>query len=421
MTTMPKAGLALRAYLAATHLIPLVAGPVLARRRKRGKEHETRWVEKQGRGLAARPDGRLIWINAVGLGEILSLRGLIARMAAAAPDLHFLVTSTTAASARVFTAQMPPSTIHQFLPLDAPAYRRRFLDHVRPDLCIWAEQDLWPGLVFEADTRGIPQAMVAARMNAASFARHGKAAGLYRDLYARMALVTAQDDESAAHLSALGAAARVSGSLKPAAPALDCDPSALRELQAATGTRFVWALAPSHAADEAAALAAHQALRMQMPDALLIIAPRHPDRRDAISAACPAPPPCKSQGALPGKDDPVWLCDTLGDLGLVYRVASAVLIGGTFDTTEGHNPWEAAQLDCAVLHGPRVGNFTADFAALDTAGGAVAVQDAAAIANALRDHLAAVAAKAKATAQDAGRATDELARDLLALVKVRHD
>ena len=83
MTTMPKASLALRAYLAASHLIPLVAGPVLARRRKRGKEHPTRWVDKQGRGLAARPAGRLVWINAVGLGEILSLRGLIARMVAA--------------------------------------------------------------------------------------------------------------------------------------------------------------------------------------------------------------------------------------------------------------------------------------------------------------------------------------------------
>ncbi|WP_019954725.1 3-deoxy-D-manno-octulosonic acid transferase [Yoonia vestfoldensis] len=421
MTAMPRAGLALRAYLAASYLIPLAAGPVLARRRKRGKEHATRWIEKQGRGLAPRPTGRLVWINAVGLGEILSLRGLIARMAAAAPDLHFLVTSTTAASARVFAGQMPPRTIHQFLPLDAPAYRRRFLDHFRPDLCIWAEQDLWPGLVHDAGQRGIPQAMVAARMNAASLARHGKAAGLYRDLYMRMALVTAQDDDSAKHLSALGTAARVSGSLKPAAPALDCDPVALRDLQAVTGSRFVWAVAPSHPADEAAALAAHKALRMQMPDALLIIAPRHPDRRDAISAACPMPPPLKSQGALPSAADPSWLCDTFGDLGLVYRVARAVLIGGTFDTTQGHNPWEAAQLDCAVLHGPEVANFVADFAALDAAGGAIAVLDVAAIASALRGDLAAVAAKAKAGAQDAGRATDHLARDLLALLKVRHD
>jgi 3-deoxy-D-manno-octulosonic-acid transferase len=257
-------------------------------------------------------------------------------------------------------------------------------------------------------------------MNAASFARHGKAARLYCDLYARMAFVTAQDAGSAAHLTKLGAAARVSGSLKPAALALDCDTHALRDLQAAIGLRFVWAVAPSHPADEAAALAAHNLLRAQIPDALLIIAPRHPDRRDVIVAACPAPPPMKSQAALPGRDDPVWLCDTLGDLGQVYRVARAVLIGGTFDATEGHNPWEAAQLGCAVLHGPRTGNFTADFAALG-AGGAIAVHGAATIASALRGDLANVAGKAKAIAQDAGDATDLLARDLLTLLEARHD
>jgi 3-deoxy-D-manno-octulosonic-acid transferase len=195
----------------------------------------------------------------------------------------------------------------------------------------------------------------------------------------------------------------------------------LRDLQAAIGTRFVWAVAPSHPADESAALAAHDILRAQIPNALLIIAPRHPDRRDAIAAACPTPPARRSQGALPAAADPVWLCDTLGDLGLIYRVARAVLIGGTFDATDGHNPWEAAQLDCAVLHGPQVGNFSADFAALGAAGGAIAVNDAADIATALRGgELASVSSEAKRTAQEAGRATDRLAKDLLALLKAHH-
>ncbi|XOY55266.1 MAG: hypothetical protein ACMUJK_10805 [Rhodobacterales bacterium] len=106
--------------------------------------------------------------------------------------------------------------------------------------------------------------------------------------------------------------------------------------------------------------------------------------------------------------------------GWCTEVARAVLIGGTYDVTEGHNPWEAAQLGCAVLHGPNVGNFTADFAALG-AGGAITVHDAATIASALRGDLANVAGKAKAIARDAGDATDLLVRDLLALVKARHD
>ena len=395
---------------------------MLARRRKRGKEHPTRWVEKQGHGLAPRPKGRLVWINAVGLGEALSLRGLIARMAAQAPDVQFLVTTTTAAAARVFAAQMPPRTLHQFLPLDAPRYRRRFLGHFQPDLVVWAEQDLWPGLAFDTACRGIPQAMVAVRMDAASFARHQKAGRLYRDLYTVMALITAQDARSAAHLRDLGAEVQVTGSLKPAAPSLDCDAAALQDLRAVIGTRFVWAVAPSHPADEAHALAAHAILRAQDPDALLIIVPRHPDRRAAIAASCPAVPPLKSQGQVPQAADPVWLCDTLGDLGLIYRLADAVLVGGTHDATEGHNPWEAAQLDCALLHGPACANFTADFAALHAAHAAIAVTGPDDIVAALRrTDLNDVASKARKVAADAGRATDRLASDVLALLKARHD
>ncbi|WP_322894727.1 MULTISPECIES: 3-deoxy-D-manno-octulosonic acid transferase [unclassified Yoonia] len=417
MTSKVKTGPALRAYLAASYLVPLLATPILARRRERGKEHATRWVEKQGRGLAVRPDRRLIWLHAVGLGEVMSLRGLIARLAEALPNVQFLVTSSTAASARVFGDNLPPRTMHQFLPLDAPVYRQRFLDHFRPDLCIWAEQDLWPGFVHDLHRRGVPQAIVAARMNDAAFARHRKAAGLYRDLYARLALITAQDAVTAAHLATLGADVRVSGSLKPAAPALGCDAVALQALRDAIGARFVWAVAPSHPADEAAALAAHEVLRAQVPDALLIVAPRHPDRADL-----PGPAPRKSQGTRPGADDPLWICDTFGDLGLVYRVADAVLIGGTFDATEGHNPWEAAQLHCAVLHGPQMANFAADFATLDAAGGAMAVADAEAITAALlRPDLAQVAGETLAAAQEASLATDMLANDLAALLKPRHE
>ena len=161
MNKMRRGGL-LRAYLVTSYLFPLFAGRVLRKRIARGKEHPTRWIEKQARGLAPRPDGPLIWLHAVGLGEVLSLRGLIAIMADQAPDASFLVTSTTRASAVVFARNLPPRTIHQFLPLDAPSYRRRFLDHFQPNLCIWAEQDIWPGFVSDLNRRAIPQAVVAA-------------------------------------------------------------------------------------------------------------------------------------------------------------------------------------------------------------------------------------------------------------------
>jgi 3-deoxy-D-manno-octulosonic-acid transferase len=401
-------GFALRIYLAASHLMPLFAKPVLRRRLKRGKEHPARWPEKFGQNLAPRPDGPLIWLHAVGLGEVLSLRGLIERLGHARPDLSFLVTSTTATSAEVFAKNAPPRTLHQFLPLDAPAFRRRFLDHFSPDLCIWVEQDLWPGIVSDLAARRIPQCMVAARMNAASFRSHEKAAGLYRDLYGAMTMITAQDAATATHLSSLGAEVAVTGSLKPAAPLLAYEKAELDVLRQALSDRMVWAVAPAHAEDIALAHAAHEKLRKTDPTALLIIAPRFP--QDVTQVVGPR----RSKGEIPAPDDAIWLCDTFGDLGLIYRLARTVLIGGTFNDVEGHNPWEAAALGCAILHGPRVANFKTDYAQLDEVSGAIAVATADDITAALLSgDLPAVAQNAGVAIKTASAQTDALAADLL--------
>ncbi|MEL7179670.1 MAG: glycosyltransferase N-terminal domain-containing protein [Pseudomonadota bacterium] len=405
-------GVALRSYLAATHLIPLVAKPILKRRLKRGKEHPTRWREKLGQGLAARPNGPLIWLHAVGLGEVLSLRGLIDRLGAARPDLSFLVTSNTAASAQVFAKHAPARTIHRFFPLDAPTYRRRFLDHFAPDLCIWAEQDLWPGMASDLAARGIPQCLIAARMNARSYRSHQKAASLYRDLYSAMALVTAQDQATADHLNALGAQATVSGSLKPAAPQLRCDTDDLDRISAHLSGRFTWVVASAHPDDIAVACAAHDQLRQTDPSALLIIAPRFPDRPLDVQG------PQRSKAQMPGQNDPIWLFDTFGELGLVYRLSRAALIGGTFGEIEGHNPWEAAALGCAVLHGPRTANFRDDYARLADVSGAITVQKAYEVTTAL------TSAKLEATSDNATRAisvasaqVDTLAQRLLQVLE----
>ena len=408
LPTDMQRGLALRSYLAASHLLPLIARPILRKRLKRGKEHPTRWTEKLGQSLAPRPKGPLVWLHAVGLGEVLSLRGLISRMAAERPELSFLVTSSTAASAKVFGKNAPPRTIHQFLPLDAPTYRRKFLDHFRPDLCIWAEQDLWPGMVSDLAARDIPQCVVAARMNEKSYRSHQRASGLYHDLYAAMAMVTAQDEKTAKHLQALGARVTVSGSLKPAAPQLSCDLTELAAIKTQFADRMVWAVAPAHPHDIKLAQDAHRQLRTKDPSALLIIAPRFPDAELALNA------PRRSKQELPSADDPVWLCDTFGDLGLVYRLADAALVGGSFTDIEGHNPWEAIALGCAVLHGPRTANFAADYAQLAAADGAVVVRSADDVtATLLDDSLGATVANAKGAVDLASTRTDKLAADML--------
>lgn len=409
-------GLFLRGYLLAARALPLIAPTVLRRRLARGKEDPARWREKLGEPSQPRPEAPVIWLHAVGLGEVLALRGLIAEMAAQAPDAEFLVTSTARSSALVMAANLPPRTRHQFLPLDAPRYLARFLDHWRPVLSVWAEQEIWPAAVVAAHARAIPLAMVNARITADSHARRARARGLYADLLARFALVLAQDQGTADRLADLGAqGVRIGGSLKPAAPPLSVDLAELARLRAALEGRKIWVAASTHPGDEAEALAA------ALPDRLLILAPRDIGRADQIAADLAArglPFVRRSRGDLPGPQTRVWLADSYGELGLWYRLADTALVGGGFDAIGGHNPWEAAALDTAVLHGPDTANFAADYALLDQAQAARRVAPGE-LAAALQDPgLPALAARARALVAAAQGSLAPLAADLLALARL---
>jgi 3-deoxy-D-manno-octulosonic-acid transferase len=414
--------MALRAYLVLAHAIPLAAPAMLRRRLRAGREDPSRWREKLGEAGAARPAGRLVWLHAVGLGEVLALRGLIAAMAEAAPDLSFLVTSSARSSAEVMAGNLPTRTVHQYLPLDAPRYLDRFLNHWQPGLSVWAEQDLWPGAVWAADRRGIPLALVNARMNAAAAAKRARAAGLYRDAFARFRMVAAQDTDTARHLTALGARdVAVTGSVKAAAPPLAVDADALADLRKVTAERKPWLASSTHPEDEAAALAVQAALYASDPARLLIIVPRTPARLPDILSAVSAhglTASVASQGAaLPVEGHPVHIDDRFGMLGLWYRAVPVALIGGSFGATEGHNPWEAAALGCAVLHGPRTANFAGDYARLHAGDAARLVTQETLTATISNPALPAMAARAR-TLWEAQRGTlAPLARDLIALME----
>ncbi len=422
----PPTGAVLRAYLLALRAAGPILSAYLRRRLKHGKEDPARWREKLGQASVPRADGPLIWLHAVGLGEVMALRGLIAAMGQVRPDLSFLVTSSARSSAHAFAGNTPPRTQHQFLPLDAPGPVAAFLEHWRPDLSVWAEQDLWPGMVVATHRRGIPLALINARMNARAFAARSKSLGLYADLYARFAHISAQDAITARHLEALGAqGVPVTGSLKAGAGPLADQPDARAVLAKALGARKPWCAASSHAADEAVALAAHKTLLDEDPARLLIIAPRDPTRRNDIVTACAAAGlsvAVRSTGDTPTTTDAVYLADTFGEMGLWYRLCPVALVGGSLGDTGGHNPWEPAHLGCAVLHGPNVANFAADYAAFHAAGAARLVADAGQLAAALQNpHLPEKAARGLALAQGGMAGMDALCAQLLALMtEVRH-
>jgi 3-deoxy-D-manno-octulosonic-acid transferase len=400
-------------------LIPLFSVPLLRRRLRRGKEDPGRWREKLGVASLRRPDGPLVWCHAVGLGEVLALRGLINAMARQRPELRFLVTSTARSSAQVFAFNLPPGTVHQFLPLDAPAYLSRFLDHWRPALSVWAEQELWPGAVAAVHARGIPLALVNARITARSHARRRRLRPLYRELLSCFALISVQESASAARLLELGApTVRVHGSFKPVAPPLTVDWQELGRLRRHLAGRRVWLAASTHPGDEQQVFAAQVLLREM--GWLLILVPRDPRRADIVASALSAAGlqyQRRSLAQLPTPQHSVWLADSYGELGLWYRLAEVALVGGGFDHIGGHNPWEPASLGVPVLHGPDAANFLSDYMRLDGADAARCVAPGA-LAEALQQcDLPQVAARASVLVRQARGQLAPLARDLLLLMQ----
>lgn len=359
----------------------------LRRRVARGREEASRLPEREGFG-AARPAGPLVWLHAASVGETQSALPLIAAMTAARPDLAVLLTTGTVTAARLVAARAPERVIHRAAPLDVPAWVARFLDGWRPDLGVFVESELWPNLIEAAAARGVPLALVNARMSARSARLWRLSGAAGRRLLSRFGLVAAQGQADAARFSALGAQPLAWGNLKHAAPPLPADAAELAALVAALEGRVAWIAASTHPGEEAAALAAHRALAPRFPGLLTILAPRHPERGAEVAAlAAGLPVARRSLGEAPGRETQVLLFDTIGELGLAYRLSRVAFVGGSLVPRGGQNPVEPARLGLPVLVGPRHANFTDTVAALREAGALTVLPDAGALAATLSDVL----------------------------------
>ncbi|MCW5653771.1 3-deoxy-D-manno-octulosonic acid transferase [Hydrogenophaga sp.] len=383
---MPRSPWALRAYLTLAAVLAPVWRRGLERRLRRGKETPRSVRQKLGSEYAERPPGNMVWGHAVGVGEAMALAGLFARLAPLRPDCHFLITTTARTSGDALKRTgLPPRCQHQFAPVDTPDAVSRFLDHWRPSLALWCEMDLWPALIAGTDARGIPRVLVNARLSPESLAKRRWGRWLYRALLPGFKDVFAQNEASAQGLVALGAPREritVTGTIKSLVPPLGCDADELGAWREALGVRPVWLLASSHPGEEALALQAHARLRERHPDALLLIAPRAP-ARGAEVAALAQQAPLRSAGIPLATQAPVYVADSIGEMGLWYRLAPIALVGGSFAPVGGHNPHEPLALGCAVLHGPNVWNFSESYERLDALGHSRPVPDADAVVRAV--------------------------------------
>ena len=376
---------ALQAYrLALSAAAPLTA-LVLRQRLVRGKEIDERLCERRGESRRARPEGPLVWLHGASVGELMSVLPLIERISGR--GLNMLVTSGTVTSSEIAAQRMPPGVIHQFLPLDVPRFVERFLDRWRPQLALFVESDLWPNLLIETARREIPMVLLNARLSERSFRRWQYLPQFIGHLLQGFDLCLARTRADADRLTRLGGRkVVVSGNLKLDVPAPPADAAALAALKDAIGTRPVTAAASTHPGEDELVIAAHRRLRAGTPGLLTLIAPRHPERGPQIATlvrAAGLTAAMRSQNELPDATTDIYVADTMGELGLIYRLAPVVFIGGSLVPHGGQNPIEAAKLGAAIVHGPHVANFQELYAELDAAHGAELVADGDRLAAAL--------------------------------------
>lgn len=358
--------------LAGWRLFTRLAAPfarlVLNQRAARGKEDWTRMNERLGIAGRPRPDGRLIWLHGASVGESLSALPLIEKLR---EDAHVLVTSGTVTSAALLGQRLPPDVPHQFVPLDTPGAVTRFLDHWRPDAGLFIESDLWPNLILTAHARGMKLALVNARISARSADRWRWAKRSVTALLGAFDMVLAQDEEVAGRFRSLGARnVQVVGSLKADAPPLAADQDALAAMRQAIGGRPVLLAAQTHPGEDETVLPAHDLLRGRFPDLLTILVPRHTERGTDLEMLCGARAfRRRSTGGQISAQTAIYIADTMGEMGLFYRLAPFCFLGGTLVPLGGHNVLEPARLHCAVLAGPNVASAPKAYEAIFAAQG----------------------------------------------------
>lgn len=366
----------------------------MAKRMAQGKEDAERIGERFGASSTPRPDGKLVWIHGASVGESLSALPLIERLRKDRPDLKILVTTGTVTSAGLMAQRLPEGVIHQFAPIDTPAAVRGFFDHWRPQLGLMIESEFWPNLLLEARRRQIPLHLINGRMSPKSFRGWKRSGPVFRVLLESFEGIQAQSPEDQKHFQALGYAdCTAPGNLKFAAPTLDADPAELAKIRAEMGERPHWLLYSSHPGEELLAAIAHQQIAWKTPNVLTTVVPRHPERGPVLAEELRANDMnvvLRSTGKPLTPETQIYVADTLGELGLWFRLNRIAVIGGSLIPKGGQNPIEAARLGCALICGPHTGNFLRIVEDMIAAGALKRIKDrpgtlASAIAKLLRE------------------------------------
>ncbi len=333
-------------------------------------------------GLGPVVDAPHVWLHGASNGELASVRPVLTRLIAARPDLHWLITTNSATGQQMARAWDLPRCSVRPAPLDLQRVSRRMMRRWDVRAHISLESELWPHRFAACPG---PVLLLGARLSDGTARAWSRMPRLARRLLAQVRLASAQDADSARRLAELGLPDSAQGpvfDLKALYEPPETTPDAA--LTHAFPRDRTWLAASTHEGEDATVLDAHAALLDHAPETRLILAPRHPQRAEAIARAAQARGLTVARRSLhDAPDAQVYIADTLGEMALWYRLAGRVFIGGTLTDRGGHTPYEPASFGCALIHGPDTRNFAAPFARLAKAGAARQVAEAAALAEAL--------------------------------------
>jgi 3-deoxy-D-manno-octulosonic-acid transferase len=384
-------GLGLKIYRSVMSLLRPFAPFLLRMRERYGKEDPRRRPERLGQPTAARPQGPLAWVHAASVGETNAVLPVIEALGEARPNLTVLLTTGTVTSAKLAERRLPARALHQYVPLDAPEYAASFLDHWRPSLAVFTESEIWPSLILETSTRGIPLILINARLSHRSRRRWQRNRGMAQPLFNRFDAVLAQNERLAIGFAALGARnVHAVGNLKIDAPPPPIDLGELERLKGALNGRPLFVAASTHEGEEEIVAQAHREVARAFERFITIIAPRHPERGTPIAERLKdlgLSVAQRSLGQLPAERTDVYIADTIGELGTLYALSPIAFIGGSLVERGGQNPIEAVRHGVAVLTGPHHQNFRDAYRTLLRHQGAIEVGSAQSLAAAVSQLL----------------------------------
>lgn len=383
-------------------LMPFILLRLFLRSRK-APAYRDRWRERFGFGPNLPTEKPGIWIHAVSVGEVQAALPLTHALLARYPKSHILVTTTTPTGAALVARALGAAVTHRYAPYDLPDCVGRFLDRANPSLVLILETELWPNLLLACGKRSLPVILVNARMSARSARGYGRIGKTTRAMLANLTAIAAQGRADADRLIKLGAdPARVgiTGSIKFDVEIPPHTRDAGRELRQYWGeNRPVWIAASTHEGEEEGILAAFRMVRQSIPDCLLILAPRHPERFSRVATLvrdhgyrtltrsqlprADAAPRATTAPTSPCPDVEVLVGDTMGEMLLLYAASHVAFVGGSLLPIGGHNPLEPAALGIPTLFGQHMFNFLEIAQNLCRHGGARQVADETALADAL--------------------------------------